>query len=115
MQFLEADSLCPGQAARLRGKLGFAVVAAFGRFGRAQMSAIKRRHICAPFKRFQADEGPACAVGLVAAAAVLLAAPEYPTPSCQVPYSLFTWRRTRSLSVSHTPWPFILVFVANLA
>lgn len=50
---LEADSLCPGQAARLRGKLGFAVVAAFGRFGRAQMSAIKRRQYAPPSKDFK--------------------------------------------------------------
>jgi hypothetical protein len=35
--------LYPGQAARLRGKLSFAAVAAFGRFGRAQLAPIKRR------------------------------------------------------------------------
>lgn len=45
---LRSDCLTPGQAARLRGRLGFAVVAAFGRFGRAQMSAIKRRQFGHP-------------------------------------------------------------------
>ena len=40
---LAARRLVPGHAGRLHGKLSFAVVAAFGRFGRAMLSAIKRR------------------------------------------------------------------------
>ena len=48
-----ANWLRPGHAARLRGKLGFALVAAFGRFGRAQLSAIKRRQYASGGKNFQ--------------------------------------------------------------
>ena len=40
---LSRNVLYPSHAARLRGKLAFAGVAAFGRFGRAQLSALKRR------------------------------------------------------------------------
>ena len=50
---LEANLLCPGHAARLRGKLSFAVVAAFGRFGRAQLSSIKRRQYASGLKDFR--------------------------------------------------------------
>ena len=50
---LAANLLYPGQAARLRGKLGFAVVAAFGRFGRAQLSALKRRQYATGLKHFR--------------------------------------------------------------
>lgn len=49
---LASDLLCPGHAARLRGKLGFAVVAAFGRFGRAQLSALKRRQYAIGLQTF---------------------------------------------------------------
>ena len=50
---LEANMLYPGQAARLRGRLGFAVVASFGRFGRAQLSALKRRQYASGLKDFK--------------------------------------------------------------
>lgn len=50
---IAANWLRPGHAARLRGKLGFALVAAFGRFGRAQLSAIKRRQYASGGKNFQ--------------------------------------------------------------
>lgn len=50
---MEANVLYPGHAARLRGKLGFAVVAAFGRFGRAQLSALKRRQYSVGLKDFK--------------------------------------------------------------
>ena len=46
---LEANLLYPGQAARLRGRLGFAVVEAFGR---AQLSALKRRQYASGLKDF---------------------------------------------------------------
>ena len=49
---LDGNLLYPGHAARLRGKLGFAVVAAFGRFGRAQLSGLKRRQYASGLKDF---------------------------------------------------------------
>ena len=42
-EILRGGVLLPGRASRLRARLGFTVIALFGRFGRAQLSPFKRR------------------------------------------------------------------------
>lgn len=79
---MAANLLYPGQAARLRGKLGFAVVAAFERFGRAQLSALKRRQYASGINDLiQAHCGLAGPVAVVAGQFFLFTASERPSIS----------------------------------